>query len=59
VDIGAYDMCLFGCAYCYATNSRTVALKNHRKHNPEDSVLWRPPTFAQTDLRPIAVAIKK
>lgn len=57
VDIGAYDTCLFGCAYCYATNSRTVALKRHAAHDPEDSVLWRPESLAHVDLCEMA-AIK-
>jgi len=35
IDIGRYDTCLHGCVYCYATNSRKVALKNYRLHNPE------------------------
>ncbi len=56
VDIGAYDTCLFGCAYCYATNSRSIALKKHAEHDPEDSVLWRPPAMARADLRNIGLA---
>jgi len=59
VDIGAYDTCLFGCAYCYATNSRTIALKKHAEHDPEDSVLWRPEALVHTDLRAIAAVLKK
>ncbi|MBF0482354.1 MAG: DUF1848 domain-containing protein [Desulfovibrionaceae bacterium] len=33
-DIGAYDACLFGCLYCYATTSFTRARANHRAHDP-------------------------
>lgn len=42
VDIGAYETCIFGCTYCYATNSRDTALKRMREHDPNDTVLWRP-----------------
>jgi hypothetical protein len=43
VDIGAYDTCPFGCAYCYATRSREAALGRLREHDPADTLLWRPP----------------
>lgn len=33
-DIGAYDTCLHGCAYCYGVNSRSAALARYRKHDP-------------------------
>lgn len=49
-DIGAYDTCAFGCAYCYATNSRDAALRRVREHDPEDTVLWRPPSLRGVDL---------
>jgi len=38
-DIGAYDTCLFGCQYCYATTSFDRARINHAKHNPQSPSL--------------------
>lgn len=39
VDIGAYDTCLFGCAYCYATRSNAIARARYRRHQPYAPVL--------------------
>jgi hypothetical protein len=50
VDIGAYDTCAFGCAYCYATNSHQTALRRLRAHNPMDTVLLRPARLYGADL---------
>lgn len=33
-DIGAYDTCVFGCAYCYATSSLEKARANRNRHDP-------------------------
>jgi hypothetical protein len=33
-DIGMYDTCLFGCLYCYGTNSFKKARENYRVHDP-------------------------
>ncbi|MFP4484957.1 MAG: DUF1848 domain-containing protein [Spirochaetaceae bacterium] len=33
-DIGAYETCLFGCRYCYATHGTTKARENARRHDP-------------------------
>lgn len=38
-DIGAYDTCLFGCQYCYATASFERARANHAAHNPQSPSL--------------------
>jgi len=50
VDIGAYDTCAFGCAYCYATNSRDIGLARLQEHDPDDSLLYRPPALEGVDL---------
>ncbi len=59
VDIGSYNTCLFGCTYCYATNSRSNALIRHSSHDPLDTILWRPPSLSQIDLNKVAVSLKK
>jgi len=38
-EIGMYDSCLFGCAYCYATRSFAAAEKNHAAHDPKSESL--------------------
>lgn len=38
-DIGAYDTCLFGCQYCYATTSFDRSQINHAEHNPQSPSL--------------------
>ena len=48
-DIGAYDTCLHGCRYCYATESRDRALAAYRRHRPEDTTL----VTAREDSEPV------
>lgn len=33
-DVGAYDSCLFGCTYCYATTNFKRSQKRHADHDP-------------------------
>lgn len=39
VDIGEYNTCLHGCAYCYATHNSRVAIDNMARHDPESPLL--------------------
>ena len=41
-DIGAYDTCLFGCRYCYATSSSRAAAARRALYDPQDTMLCRP-----------------
>jgi hypothetical protein len=38
-DIGMYDSCVFGCQYCYATNSFDRARENFYQHDAQSPSL--------------------
>jgi hypothetical protein len=57
-DIGAFDTCLFGCEYCYATVSHSAAQKRHRLHDPNDTILWRPSTMRAKNLDALGIELK-
>jgi hypothetical protein len=38
-DIGDYDTCTQGCAYCYAVNSRAAAQRRLKAHDPDGEFL--------------------
>jgi hypothetical protein len=38
-DIGEYDTCINGCAYCYGVRSADLAQTNHKKHDPTGEFL--------------------
>lgn len=41
-DIGAYDTCPHGCAYCYAVRNRDLALRRYKEHDPLGEFLFEP-----------------
>ncbi|SEH26012.1 DUF1848 domain-containing protein [Magnetospirillum fulvum] len=41
-DIGEYDTCPHGCAYCYAVGSREQARIRLAEHDPDSEFLFRP-----------------
>lgn len=53
-DIGMYDSCLFGCQYCYATQSFDLARRHHSEHDPQSPSLvgWYEPTQPVVKVKP-------
>lgn len=46
LDIGAYDSCLHGCHYCYATRGQNLARRNHALHDAASPfLLAEPPQY--------------
>jgi len=41
-DIGDYDTCPHGCAYCYAVRSQGLAKQRYKAHDPESPLLFEP-----------------
>jgi len=41
-DIGDYDTCPHGCAYCYAVRSRELAKQRYQAHDPNSPFLFEP-----------------
>lgn len=39
IDIGEYDTCPQGCAYCYANRDQESAVRNLRRHDPQANEL--------------------
>jgi hypothetical protein len=49
VDIGAYDTCAHGCAYCYANADKNKALAAREQHDPGSNALTMQVTEEELD----------
>jgi hypothetical protein len=49
-DIGEYDTCPHGCAYCYAVQNQSLAQQRFREHDSESEFLFSPPPGAVTEV---------
>ena len=55
-DIGMYDTCAYGCAYCYATSSHPAAVRRLQAHDPAGPMLVEPTGTKLIDVQPISAA---
>lgn len=39
VDVGSYQTCLNGCAYCYANHSHAAAQRRAERYDPDSPLL--------------------
>lgn len=58
VDIGAYDSCIHGCRYCYATVNERLAAARYAAHDPNGPLLLGTLTGTET-IRPANEAGQK